>query len=137
MEINLPDVVREVEEAFERYEQALVTNDIDALELQFWSDGRAIRYGAGENLYGFEEIRRFRRARSPAGLARWRDRIIVTTFGREFATTHTLFYREGAPGRVGRQSQSWVKFAEGWRVVSGHVSLIDAQQASSNGHGIA
>lgn len=127
MEINLPDVLTEVEEAFERYEHALVSNDVATLETFFWNDPRAIRYGAAENLYGIEEIRRFRRARAPAGLARRRERVVITTFGRDFATTHTLFYRDGAPGRVGRQSQSWVKFAAGWRVVSGHISLIDTQ----------
>jgi Protein of unknown function (DUF3225) len=126
MEINLPDVVKEVEDAFERYEQALVTNDVPALEAFFWNDARAIRYGAAENLYGIDDIRAFRRARSPVGLERRRERIVITTFGRHFATTHTLFHRDSARGRIGRQSQSWVKFTEGWRVVSGHISSIDA-----------
>jgi hypothetical protein len=125
MEINLAQVVKEVEEAFERYERALVTNDVASLEAFFWNDHRAMRYGAAENLYGIEEIRAFRRARSPVGLARERERPVITTFGRDFATTHTLFRREGAPARVGRQSQVWARLPEGWRVVSGHVSVID------------
>ncbi len=124
MEINDPEVVAEVEAAFARYEEALVTNDVATLEALFWDDPKTIRYGIAENLYGMDEIRAFRRGRSPAGLARTIEKTVFTTFGRDLATANTLFRRESAPGSVGRQSQTWVRFLEGWRVVSAHVSLI-------------
>lgn len=126
MEINIAEVVTEVEAAFAAYEQALVSNDVATLEALFRDDPLTIRYGIGENLYGMDAIRTFRRARSPVGLMRRLDRTVITTYGRDFATASTLFTRDGAPGRIGRQSQAWVRFSEGWRVVSAHVSLIDA-----------
>ena len=125
MQIDLPEVKAEVEAAFAAYEEALVTNDVATLESLFWDDGRTIRYGMGENLYGMEAIRAFRRARSPVGLTRSIDRTVITTFGRDFATASTLFRRDSLPGRTGRQMQSWARLPEGWRVVAAHVSLID------------
>ena len=125
MAINLPDVKAEVEAAFAGYEKALVTNDVAALEAFFWDDPRTIRYGIGENLYGMEAIRAFRRARSPIGLARKLSRTVITTFGRDTATAMTLFTRESAPNRVGRQSQTWVRMGNGWKIVAAHVSVID------------
>ena len=124
MLIDIPDVKAEVEAAFAMYEKALTTNDVPMLEALFWDDGRTIRYGVGENLYGMDEIRAFRRARSPVGVMRRIDNTVITTFGRDFATASTLFYRDGNPGKVGRQQQSWARMPEGWRVVAAHVSLI-------------
>jgi hypothetical protein len=125
MEIDLPEVVAEVTAAFEGYERALMANDVAALNGYFRKDARTIRYGIGENLYGHDEISGFRAARSPAGIARTRDRTVIATYGRDFATASTLFYRESAPGKIGRQMQSWVRFPEGWRVVAAHVSTIE------------
>ncbi len=125
MDINIPSVVAEVEAIFARYEAALVGNDVETLEELFWDDARTIRYGAAELLYGMEEIRAFRRARSPAGLARRLDRTVITTFGRDLATANTLFFRDESPGKIGRQSQTWARLPQGWKVVSAHVSLID------------
>ena len=118
MEIDIPEVRAEVEAAFAAYERALVGNDVAALTALFHADARTIRYGAGENLYGAAEIAAFRAARAPAGLARTLDRTVVTTYGRDFATASTLFRRDSAPGKVGRQTQTWVRFADGWRVVA-------------------
>ena len=126
MQIDLPEVKAEVEAAFAAYEHALVTNDVETLEALFWNDPRTIRYGIGENLYGMDAIRAFRRGRSPVGLMRRIDRTVITTFGRDFATASTLFHRGSAPGKVGRQMQSWARLPEGWRVVAAHVSLVDA-----------
>jgi hypothetical protein len=125
MELDLPEVVAEVTAAFERYEQALVTNDVATLGALFRNDPRTIRYGGAENLYGFAEIEAFRAARSPAGLARTLSKTVVSTYGRDHAVASTLYYRPTMPGKVGRQMQTWVRFAEGWRVVAAHVSLID------------
>ena len=125
MEIDIPEVKAEVEAAFAAYEKALVTNDVPTLEALFWDHERTIRYGIGENLYGMDAIRAFRSARSPVGLMRRTEKTVITTFGRNFATASTLFYREGNPGKVGRQQQSWARMPEGWRVVAAHVSLID------------
>ena len=124
MEINHPETLAEVRAAFIRYERALVGNDVAALDELFWNDERTIRYGAAENLYGIEEIRAFRTGRSAAGMDRGLERTVITTYGREFATASTLFRRDGAPARVGRQMQSWVRMPQGWRVVAAHVSVI-------------
>jgi Protein of unknown function (DUF3225) len=125
MEIDLPEIVAEVQAVFERYEKALVSNDIATLDELFRSDARTIRYGVAENLYGHEEVTAFRAARSPINLARTRTRTVITTYGRDFAVASTLFHRDSMPGKVGRQMQTWVRFPEGWRVVAAQVSLID------------
>jgi hypothetical protein len=125
MEVDLPEVVAEVREAFDAYEIAIVTNDVDALNRMFRDDSRTVRYGAAENLYGYDAIKSFRVARSPVGLGRSISQTVITTYGREFATAATLYERPSAPGKIGRQMQTWVKFPEGWRVVAAHVSLID------------
>jgi hypothetical protein len=125
MEVDLPDVLAEVGEAFARYEAALVSNDVATLDALFRDDPRTLRYGIGENLYGYAAIQAFRAARSPAGLMRKTVQTVITAYGRDTAVASTLFYRETAPGRVGRQMQTWVRFPEGWRIVAAHVSIID------------
>jgi hypothetical protein len=125
MDIDLPDVLAEVTEEFSRYEKALVSNDVAVLDELFRADSRTLRYGIGENLYGYDAIMAFRAARSPAGLARKTAKTVITTYGRDAAVASTLFYRDSSPGRVGRQMQTWVRFPEGWRIVAAHVSIID------------
>jgi 1-carboxybiuret hydrolase subunit AtzH-like protein len=125
MEIDLPEVVAEVTAAFERYEKALVSNDVAVLDSIFRDDPRVIRYGGAENLYGYQEIAAFRAARSPAGLARTLSKTVITTYGCDFAVASTLFHRSSMRGKVGRQMQTWVRCPEGWRVVAAHVSVID------------
>ena len=125
MEIDLPEVVAEVSAAFNRYETALVTNDVAVLDQTFREDRRTIRYGTAEILYGFDEIAAFRVARRPVGLARTISKTVITTYGRDFAVASTLFHRATMPGKVGRQMQTWVRFREGWRVVAAHISAID------------
>lgn len=125
MEIDLPDVIAEVTAAFERYERALVSNDVATLDRMFRRDPRTIRYGVGENLYGYEEVAAFRAGRPPIDLARTRSRTVITTYGRDIAVASTLFHRAAAPGKLGRQMQTWVRFEDGWRVVAAHVSLIN------------
>ena len=125
MDVNLPEVLAEVEAVFARYEQALVTNDLAVLDEMFWADPRTVRYGIGEVLYGIEAIRVFRDSRPAQGLARTLERTVITTFGRDFATASTLFTREDAPGKLGRQQQSWARLAPGWRIVAAHVSVIE------------
>lgn len=126
MDINLPDIVAEVRAAFERYETALVTNDVATLQHLFWRSPHTIRYGIAEVLHGWDEIGAFRAARSPAGLARTLSRTVITTYGSDFATASTLFQRETVPGKLGRQMQTWARFPDGWHIVAAHVSLIDA-----------
>lgn len=125
-QINLPDVVAEVVAAFERYETALVNNHVEMLDELFWQSPLTIRYGATENLYGYEAIAAFRSQRSPVGLARTLSHTVITTYGRDFATANTEFERTvgNETGKRGRQSQTWMRTAEGWRVVSAHVSFL-------------
>jgi hypothetical protein len=129
MDIDLPDVVAEVTAAFQRYEEALVSNDVATLDALFRDDPRTIRYGGSEILYGYDAIKAFRATRSPAGLARTLSKTVITTYGRDFAVASTLFHRTNAPGKVGRQTQTWIRFADGWRVVAAHVSVIDEVHA--------
>lgn len=123
MDINKPEVLAEVHAIFDRYEAALVGNDTAVLDELFWPSEFTVRYGGGENLVGIEAIRAFRSARSPVGLARRLAKVVITTYGNDFATAMTEFHRDNDE-RVGRQSQTWVRFAEGWKVVAAHVSLI-------------
>ena len=125
MEANIPDVLAEVTAEFERYERALVTNDVEALDAFFLDSPLVIRYGGGENLHGHAEIRAFRAARSPEGLARSLERTVVTTWGRDFAVASTLFRRPSMRGKIGRQMQTWARMPQGWRIVAAHVSVID------------
>jgi hypothetical protein len=125
MQVDLPEVLAEVTEQFARYEKALVSNDVAVLDELFRADHRSLRYGVGENLYGYDAITAFRAARSPVGLMRKTAKTVITTYGRDTAVASTLFYRDSLPGRVGRQMQTWVRFAEGWKIVAAHVSIID------------
>jgi hypothetical protein len=124
MEIDIPEVKAEVEAVFARYETALVENDVETLDELFHVSDHTIRYGATENLYGYAEIAAFRAARPSVGLARRLAKTVITTYGRDTATAWTLFYRDNQPGKVGRQSQVWVRMPAGWRVVAAHVSVI-------------
>jgi Protein of unknown function (DUF3225) len=132
MEIDLPDVLTEVTAQFARYEEALVSNDIAVLGALFRNDPRTLRYGVGENLYGYDAIAAFRAARSPIGLNRKTAQTVITSYGRDTAVASTLFYRETLPGRVGRQMQTWVRFPEGFKIVAAHVSIIDEPESSKD-----
>lgn len=133
MQIDIPDVVAEVRTAFETYEQALVTNDVATLDEIVRDDRRTIRYGQSENLYGYKEIEAFRAARPSAGLARTLSKTVITTFGRDVAMASTLFHRTTAPGKIGcahrtidrEHDADLGSFAKGWRIVVGHVSVIE------------
>lgn len=125
-EINIPFVQQEVQRAFARYEDALVNNRVEVLDELFWNSPLTVRYGATENLYGYEAIQAFRAARAPTGLARELVNTVITTYGLDLATANTEFRRTGSDGTTttGRQSQTWWRTPAGWRVVSAHVSLL-------------
>lgn len=126
LELNIPTVVAEVRQAFERYDLALDENDVGVLDDSFWRHELTQRYGPAANQYGHAEIASYRRARDPAQLqtrARRLEKTIITTFGHEFAVANTEYVLL-SNGKHGRQSQTWVKFPEGWKVVSAHVSLL-------------
>ncbi|HMN83030.1 MAG TPA: oxalurate catabolism protein HpxZ [Burkholderiaceae bacterium] len=130
--VNLPDVYDEVSQAFARYERALIDNDVATLDELFCRGPHTIRFGVAENLYGYDAIAAFRAARSPAGLQRTLRNTVITTYGRDFATAMTEFVREsfvrdGRLARIGRQSQTWLRTADGWRVVAAHVSLMEVE----------
>jgi hypothetical protein len=125
MDINLPDVLAEVQQVCERYEHALVSNDVAVLDELFWNSPHTLRYGATENLYGYNEIGAFRAARPAQGLARRVLKTVITTYGHDFATANLEFQRDGS-AKTGRQSQTWMRTPEGWRVVAAHVSLLVA-----------
>lgn len=126
LEINIPHVVAEVKAAFERYEKALNGNDVDVLDSSFWNDPRVIRYSLMDNAYGFEAIHASRLSRPKTDIERTLSNTVITTFGHDLATANTEFQRVES-GRRGRQSQTWARMAEGWRVVSAHVSFMPTQ----------
>lgn len=124
-DVNIPEIVAEVCALYPRYEAALVSNDVATLMEMFWSSTDVVRFGATENLHSIEEIRAFRQARPAADLARTVQRLDVVTFGRDAASVTLEFERRsGDRVRRGRQSQLWVRFPFGWRIVSAHVSLL-------------
>ncbi len=121
VEINAPEVLKEVRAAFFRYEKALVENDVRVLDELFWNSAYTLRYGVAENLYGYAAIAEFRASRPVPALGRELVNTTITTYGRSFATANTEFRRDQVHGR---QSQTWLRTAEGWRVVAAHVSLM-------------
>jgi hypothetical protein len=125
MIVNDAAVLAEVEAEFAGYERALVSNDVAALDGFFLDAPQTIRFGVAENLYGYAAIQAFRAGRSPAGLARKLEGTVMTTYGSDFAVAATLFRREGAPGKIGRQMQTWARLPQGWRIVAAHVSVIE------------
>jgi len=124
MEINLPDVVQEVTAEFQRYERALNENDVDVLNELFWNNSLTLRYGIAEMLYGHEAITAFRSGIAPGTGARRLQNTVITTFGQNYATANTEYIRPGS-STIGRQSHSWVRFPEGWRIAAAHVSRMD------------
>ena len=125
LEINIPDVVAEVTAAFQRYERALVKNDVEVLDSLFWNDPNTLRFGIAENLYGYDAIASFRGSRPPMDLIRELRNTKIVSYGRDFATANTEFQRVGS-SMTGRQSHVWVRTGEGWRIAAAHVSLMPA-----------
>jgi hypothetical protein len=126
LEINIPEIVAEVTDAFMRYERALITNDTDTLDALFWNSAHTVRYGVRENLYGFEAIAEFRRSGPALDLTRTLMNTVITCYGRDLATANTEFQRPGS-AMPGRQSHVWLRTAEGWKIAAAHVSLLPRQ----------
>ena len=126
-EVNLPEVIAELRELYSRYEQALVSNDVETLVAMFWASPQVMRFGVTENLYGHSELEAFRKSRPSANLARAIKRLEIVSFGHDFASITLEFERDTPNGITrGRQSQVWVRLPQGWRIVSAHVSLLPA-----------
>jgi hypothetical protein len=123
--LNNPVVLAQVAEAVDAYETALMANDVEALDGAFWNSPHTVRLGVAENLYGFAEIAAFRVGRAGGSPPRTRLRTEITTFGDDFAIAHVEFQRDGSD-KTGRQSQTWIRTADGWKVASAHVSLLQA-----------
>jgi ketosteroid isomerase-like protein len=128
LEINIPEVVAEVTEAFRRYERALIDNDVAVLDVLFWNSPNTLRFGIGENLYGYEAIVAFRNARPPMDLTRQLRNTVIVSYGRDMATANTEFQRNGSK-MTGRQSHVWLRTDDGWRIAAAHVSLMPAPSA--------
>lgn len=122
-ELNLPDVIAEVRQVFDRYEAALQANDVPVLEGLFWNDPTTTRYGVGENLYGWDEIYAFRRSGKLGRFRRRLTRTVITTYGRDFATANAEYRREGE-ALPGRETKTLIRTLDGWRIVSAHASLL-------------
>ena len=123
--LNIPEIVAEVSDLFERYEQALIDKNVDVLDATFWQSPHTIRYAMNENGYGFDAIHAHRVARPPGpGIKEKRIRLEVLTVGRDIATVNLEFKVRGK-NLIGRQSQTWVKFPDtGWKVIAAHVSTV-------------
>ena len=125
LEINIPEIVADVTAAFQRYERALVENDVEVLDSLFWQSPNTLRFGIAENLYGYDAIASYRNNRPPIDLTRQLKNTKIVTYGRDFATANTEFQRVGS-SVTGRQSHVWVRTGEGWRIAAAHVSLMPA-----------
>jgi ketosteroid isomerase-like protein len=126
LEVNIPEVVAEVTEAFGRYERALIDNDVAVLDTLFWNSPHTLRFGIGENLYGYDAIAAFRsNGRPPINLTRQLSNTVIVSYGRDLATANTEFRREGSK-LTGRQSHVWLRTDDGWRIAAAHVSLMPA-----------
>jgi hypothetical protein len=125
LEVNIPEVVAEVTEAFRRYERALIDNDVAVLDTLFWNSPHTLRFGVGENLYGYDSIAAFRSGRAPINLTRELRNTVIVSYGRDLATANTEFRREGSK-LTGRQSHVWLRTDDGWRIAAAHVSLMPA-----------
>jgi len=125
LEINIPEIVAEVTEAFLQYERALVSNDVAALDAMFWNNPKTLRFGIAENLYGYKAIASFRSSRPPIDLTRRLMNTVIVSYGRDIATANTEFQRVGS-SVTGRQSHVWVRTEAGWRIAAAHVSLMPA-----------
>ena len=123
LEINLPQVLSEVTEAFRRYERALIENDVEALDALFWNSPHTLRFGIAENLYGYDAIAAFRNSRPPINLQRRLENTVITSYGWDLATANTEFQRVGSTV-TGRQSHVWLRTEAGWRIAAAHVSLM-------------
>lgn len=122
MKLNDPTVVAEVTGAFERYETALLANDNETLLGMFLVSPLVVRYGVADVQHGYAEVAEFRKAQAP--FERTLSNLVITTYGDDVATASTLFRRPELPGQVGRQMQTWVRTADGWRVAAAHVSMM-------------
>lgn len=138
VQINIPEVVAELTAAFNEYEEALLSNRPEVLDRLFWRDARTVRYGVAENLYGHDVISAYRKRRAKQGGAPQRTTVctVITTYGHDFGTTN-IEYQRTQSGKVGRQSQTWMRTVEGWRIVSAHVSLlVDKDSERIRYHGV-
>ena len=129
MTVNDPAVVAEVTAAFFRYERALIGNDVATLNELFWKSSHTLRFGLFENLYGYDAIASFRGARPNVDLARSLKNTVITTYGNDYATANTEFVKNDS-GRAGRQSHTWLRTPDGWRIVAAHVSWLTQPPAS-------
>ena len=123
-DINIPAVLAEVEAVFATYETALLANDTAVLDAMFRTGPETLRYGVSDIQYGSDQLRAFRARQQPFTRTLFGTRI--TTYGRDFATASTLFRRDDAPHQIGRQMQTWLRTAQGWRIIAAHVSAVDA-----------
>lgn len=123
LSVNTPSVVAELTALADAYEAALMANDVERLDGLFWNSPCAVRLGVGENLYGFEEIAAFRKGRVGGAPQRQRVKTHVTAIGPDVGVINVEFRREGSP-RIGRQSQTWIRTDEGWRIAAAHVSFM-------------
>ena len=121
MDVNLPDVVAEVTAAFQRYEKALLADDVDVIDELFWNDDKTLRYGPNGTLESHKALSAFRRGRGIGPWTRTLQNTRIVTFGRDYAVANTESTRPGAEG-ISRQSQTWVRMKDGWKIVSAHVS---------------
>ncbi len=135
MEINRQDVLAEVTEQFLRYEKAINTNDVQVLDSLFHNNPFTVRFGMNEELWSYDEIKNFRRTPNTAGIPRQLIKYAITSYGSNMAVANAVFRREGVD-KIGRQSQMWVKFEDGWKVVSAHVSLVDIREAPNPSEGL-
>lgn len=116
-------VVAEVTDCFFAYERAFMANDVPVLTAFFWADERLTRYGIADRQLGFAEQQAYRAATPAPDFTRRLENLRIHAFGPDCAVAQVEFVRSDTALR-GFQSQTWVRLAEGWRIVAAHVSMI-------------
>jgi ketosteroid isomerase-like protein len=130
-DIDSPAVLHELRQVFDDYERALMANDVAALNRYFWDDARTTRYGIADRQWGLAEITAFRAGTPAPGFTRVLQHPRITAYGSDTAVAQTEFVRSDTSLR-GFQTQTWVRFADGWKIVAAHVSMIpfDARRSA-------
>lgn len=123
-QFDLPGPLAEVAAAFAVYEDALRSGDAIVLNQQFWVGTNIVRFGVADRQHGFDEVARWRQRQGPLSGRKLRM-TEISTFGDDTAVVTTLFSYPDRPVE-GRQSQTWIRFSDGWKIVSAHVSEVAA-----------
>lgn len=121
MGVPEPDAI-EVEQLSDVYEAALRRNDVDVLMAMFWLHPDVLRFGIADQQHGGDELRAWRMTAPAVAPDRMTLSRHVVALAPGVVAVDITFADDDA--MIGRQSQTWVRFPQGWRIARAHVSVI-------------